>query len=632
MKESKFIKNNLKRWQALSEDIHSNSLKRKPGKMSEDFLQVGEDYSFSKTYYKSRSIKGVLNNFAAYLNLQFLNNKFKRKGLRYFFGTMLPYRLYNARRPLQLSLITFLVFMLIGALSAEQEENLSFIRQILGDSYVDMTLENIEKGDPMYVYKDSDPLSMQIYITFNNLYVALISFVLGITGGIGSFYILLQNGVMVGAFQYMFIKEGLGTESFLAIWMHGSTEIPAIILSGGAGLILARGMFFPGHLNRLKSFQKSAREASSVFLGVVPLIIFAGFVESFFTRLTMLPDFLRLIFILSCFFFTFFYFYYLPYRRKKQGAFDQITEPSISRENEISVLFYKAKKGQEVFSDAVNMYLKNWSKYLTLSVTFSILIAIGYLIELFDIPEVDESRLDSFSYFVDSIDYFFTDINTYFNIHQESIGPALFILSIIVCLWMIFQNISKLEEKALNRIEGVFMIKNPTKANLIGFMVLLSILGSFFILYASIPFFILKLLFLLPFLICICFAIYVSGSLKGFQLGSKAFFSNFPAFIGMIALISIIGFIGLIGFVLLNGLLVTFMSNNLDPSSLLGQNFELIVSTFVTHFYLLNFIIFMSLGVCQFIYIHKEKKEALSLLKQLDQFGKQENIRGLIRE
>ncbi|MDG1296193.1 MAG: hypothetical protein P8P48_03575, partial [Saprospiraceae bacterium] len=154
MKESKFIKNNLKRWQALSEDIHSNSLKHKPGKMSEDFLQVGEDYSFSKTYYKSRSIKGVLNNFAAYLNLQFLNNKFKRKGLRYFFGTMLPYRLYNARRPLQLSLITFLVFMLIGALSAEQEENLSFIRQILGDSYVDMTLENIEKGDPMYVYKD----------------------------------------------------------------------------------------------------------------------------------------------------------------------------------------------------------------------------------------------------------------------------------------------------------------------------------------------------------------------------------------------------------------------------------------------------------------------------------------------
>ena len=145
MKESRFIKNNVKRWQELSKDIQANTLKDKPGKMSEDFLQIGEDYSFSKTYYKSRSIKGVLNNFAAYLNLQFLNKKFKRKGLIYFFGTLLPYRLYNARKPLQISLITFLLFMVIGALSAEQEENLSFIRQILGDNYVDMTLENIKK-------------------------------------------------------------------------------------------------------------------------------------------------------------------------------------------------------------------------------------------------------------------------------------------------------------------------------------------------------------------------------------------------------------------------------------------------------------------------------------------------------
>ena len=632
MKESKFIKNNLERWETLSDDIQSNTLKDQPGKMSENFLKMGEDYSFSKTYYNSRSIKGVLNNFAAYLNLQFLNNKFKRKGLRYFFGTLLPYRLYNARKPLQISLITFLLFMVIGALSAEQEENLSFIRQILGDNYVDMTLENIKKGDPMYVYKDSDPITMQIYITFNNMYVALLSFVLGITGGLGSFYVLLKNGVMVGAFQYMFIKEGLGTESFLAIWMHGSTEIPAIILSGGAGLILAKGMFFPGHLKRIKSFQKSAREATSVFLGVTPLIIFAGFVESFLTRLTMLPDIYRLIFILSCFFFTIYYFYYLPYKRKKQGAFDSIVEATVSKEQEVSIQFYKVKRGPEVFSDAVNMYLKNWTTYFGLSIIFSIIICAGYLIELFDTPVLQEENIDSFSYIVDSLGYFFNDINQYFNIHQESLGPVLFILSIIICLWYVFIKIIRLEEQAPNRIPGVFTIKNKTNAGILSFASLFTILGLFFFLYNFIPSFVIRLLLVLPFLISISFSIHAAGNLKGINLGTNAFFSSFPTFLGFISLTCLIGFFGLFGFLILSDLFIAFLASNIDPSSILGQNFEMLISNFFSHFYMLNFIIFLALGVAQFIYIHKEKKEALSTLKMLDQFGKQENIRGLIRE
>jgi uncharacterized membrane protein SpoIIM required for sporulation len=633
MKESKFIKNNIKRWQTLSKDIQDKSLKDKPGKMSEDFLQIGEDYSFSKTYYKSRSIKGVLNNFAAYLNLQFLNNKFQRKGILYFVTTLLPYRLYHARKPLQLSLVLFMLFMIIGALSAEQEENLNFIRQILGEDYVDMTLENIKKGDPMYVYKDSDPITMQIYITFNNLYVALISFVLGITGGIGSFFILLKNGIMVGAFQYMFVKEGLGLESFLAIWMHGSTEIPAIIISGGAGLILAKGMFFPGHMNRLKSFQKSAREATSVFLGVIPLILFAGFVESFLTRLTMLPDTLRFIFIFSCFFFTFFYFFYFPYKRKKQGAYDGIVESGVSREYDFKVIFYAAKSGARVFSDAVNIFLKNWTSYLTYSMSFALVISLGYLIELFKTPIPEEKDFNSFSYFIDTLDLIFKDLDSYFNIYQESIGPLLFAIAIIICLWRMFVNITKLELDAPNRIDGIFENKNNTKSTILGFGSLVLIIGSFLLCYNFIPYYVFKLLILLPLLISISFSIYFSGRVgPGFSLGIKAFFNNLPAFLGLISLIILVGAIGLIGFILLNEMLVTFLSENLDPYSLLGQNFEKIITQFTTHFYLLAFILFLGIGVCQFLFMYKEKNEALSLMKNLDKFGNQEKIKGLIRE
>ena len=146
-------------------------------------------------------------------------------------------------------------------------------------------------------------------------------------------------------------------------------------------------------------------------------------------------------------------------------------------------------------------------------------------------------------------------------------------------------------------------------------------------------YYVFKLLILLPLLISISFTIYFSGRVGlGFSLGIKAFLNNLPAFLGLISLIILVGAIGLIGFILLNEMLITFLSENLDPYSLLGQNFEKIITQFTTHFYLLAFILFLGIGVCQFLFMYKEKNEALSLMKNLDKFGNQEKIKGLIRE
>jgi uncharacterized membrane protein SpoIIM required for sporulation len=63
-------------------------------------------------------------------------------------------------------------------------------------------------------------------------------FLAGFIFSIGSVWLLLRNGVMVGAFQYYFFSKGLGWDSVLVIWIHGTLEIASIILSGAAGLIL----------------------------------------------------------------------------------------------------------------------------------------------------------------------------------------------------------------------------------------------------------------------------------------------------------------------------------------------------------------------------------------------------------
>ena len=634
MKESRFIKNNINKWRTLEKTLTAKQFLKDPEKASQDFLDINDDYSFSKTFYPSRSVKGILNNLAGFINLKFQGKPFIRKGLKHYIRTSLPYKLYEGRRPMQLALALFILFMVIGALSAEKEAGLDFVRQILGDNYVDSTLENIEKGDPMYVYKDSDPFSMQIYITFNNLYVALLSFVLGITGGLGSLFIMLKNGVMVGAFQYFFIKEGLFWESFLAIWMHGSTEIPAIILSGGAGFVLARGMFFPGQLSRIKSFQKSAKEATSIFIGVIPLIIFAGFVESFFTRLTGLPDILRFIFILTCLSSSIFYFYIYPYKRKKAGAFENENESFKGRTQSFLIKFYQTKNGANLFADSIGLYTKDWGKYVGLTALSAMTISAGYFITVFE-NNIQQDELevpDTFNLFLDKTMQVFSQIKEFFILDQSHLGPLIFLLGVSICLFTAFVNITEAEKLSSNNIKGVFVVQQKRQRDIASICMLFISTGIFFLSFSLIPNIIFQLILLLPILVCMNFALYRTGQFSRISLGLKAFLSSFIALLGCSLLVFLLISIGVVALGLISDILVYFVRENFAPNSVVAQHLGPVITNFSLHFLLLNFIILIGLSSIQLIYVYKEKIEAISMLKKLDNFGKQQNIKGLIRE
>ena len=65
---------------------------------------------------------------------------------------------------------------------------------------------------------------------------------------------------MLGAFQYFFYQQHVLAASVLTIWIHGTLEISAIVLAGGAGFVMARGLLFPGTYSRAESFRHAARE------------------------------------------------------------------------------------------------------------------------------------------------------------------------------------------------------------------------------------------------------------------------------------------------------------------------------------------------------------------------------------
>ena len=123
---------------------------------------------------------------------------------------------------------------------------------------------------------------------------------------------------MIGAFQMFFFQHGLLGESMLAIWLHGTLEIWSIIVAGAAGLALGNGWLFPGTYSRLESFKRGAKRGVKIVVGTIPIFIMAGFIESFITRHTELPNILRLSLILISLAFIIFYYIYLP-NKKRHG-------------------------------------------------------------------------------------------------------------------------------------------------------------------------------------------------------------------------------------------------------------------------------------------------------------------------
>lgn len=319
MKESQFINQNIESWREL-ESILGNK-NADPKKLQELFIKVSEDLSYARTFYPRRSVKIYLNSLVSkvYDEIQTRQKYNFKKTIRHFYLELLPEQIIQSRGAFIAALSIFVLSMTIGVFSTM--EDITFANDILGSDYVEMTEANIDMNDPMAVYKKSRSDEMFLAITNNNIRVAFFAFVLGFLGGIGTFFILIKNGIMVGAFQAFFIQKGLFWASFGTIWIHGTIEISSIIIAGAAGIIIGNGIVFPGAYTRLTSMKIAAIRALIVILSTTPLFIMAGFLESFVTRLTDMPDLVKIVIIgLSLLFILSVYVIY-PYNYYKKGKY-----------------------------------------------------------------------------------------------------------------------------------------------------------------------------------------------------------------------------------------------------------------------------------------------------------------------
>jgi uncharacterized membrane protein SpoIIM required for sporulation len=479
MRETDFIRQNKAKWDEFEKILASD--KKDPDKLSNLFIQVSDDLSYSRTFYRNRSVRIYLNTLAQQIfSSLYKNKKTRTRRFGEFWKEELPQLVWTSRRAF---LISFLVFVLstgIGIFSCIH--NPEFLRVILGDDYVNMTIANIKKHDPMAVYKEMHQVDMFFGIAVNNLLVSVKIFLFGLVFSIGSVGYIAFNGIMLGAFQYFFYEQGLLAESALTIWMHGTLEMSAMVVAGAAGITMGNGLVFPKTYSRSQSFMISARRGLKILLGIVPIVVLAAIIESFVTRYTELPNVFRICVIGFSLAFILGYFVWLPWRKSRAGFAKPIHEAQLRPSADLKIDISEIHSNGEIFKDVFSIYRKRFRYFFYSALVIAVLYTLGLF---FFSRQIADSDHQSSNYF------FITELFNY------SKYPALLWMNLLMltCLFLSI-NYSISKEIGVNkeqlRFNFRYVLKNFWKSlllsGLINAIILLQDGWTVFLLITTLPF------------------------------------------------------------------------------------------------------------------------------------------------
>lgn len=306
MREASFIERNKEKWLSIENNL-ANKTEVNPDVLASNYIELTNDLAYAQTFYNKSKTEQYLNELSIRAHqLIYKDQKSSNNKLAHFFKYEIFEAIWQVRRPMLYSLLIFLLANIIGLVSARYDND--FVRLIMGDHYVNMTIENIKNGNPAAVYQEGSNWGGALAITINNVRVAFYAFIFGVFVSIGTGYILFSNGIMVGAFHYMFYQYGVLEEAMSAIWIHGTIELSVIVIAGGCGIALGNSILFPRSYTRLESFKRTAKQASKVLISTVPFFIVAGTLEGFVTRFYQVSIWLSLaIIVLSAIAILYFY-------------------------------------------------------------------------------------------------------------------------------------------------------------------------------------------------------------------------------------------------------------------------------------------------------------------------------------
>ncbi|PYV25397.1 MAG: hypothetical protein DMG24_09285 [Acidobacteria bacterium] len=254
------------------------------------YRQVAADLSSVREDPMSERLAAYLNQLLGRAhNLIYMGRRTRPGGILGFYRTAFP-RVF--RETFSYTLAAFAVFLaaaVAGFLICLADP--WFQRFFLGPAMSD-TIERRQMWTHSIL--TIKPLASSFIMT-NNLAVSFTTFALGVTAGLGTVYMMATNGLLLGIISAACWQAGMGLELAEFVTPHGVLELPAIFIAGGGGLLIARGLLFPGSLPRRDALVVYGGEGVRLALGIIPLLIVAGMIEAFVSP-SMLPAPVKFVF------------------------------------------------------------------------------------------------------------------------------------------------------------------------------------------------------------------------------------------------------------------------------------------------------------------------------------------------
>ena len=210
-------------------------------------------------------------------NLIYMGYKPKVSGIVRFYTETYP---ASFREALPQTLFALAIFALAGlAAWVLTIHDAKFAYRLLGPHMIETIEQRKMWTDSVVTIK---PLASSGIMT-NNLFVAFSTFAMGITGGLGTMWMMMVNGLLLGVVGAATWRAGMALQLWSFVAPHGVLELPAIFIAGGAGLEIARGLLFPGLLPRRESLARAGGRGARLLLGTIPMLVVAGVIEGFFS-------------------------------------------------------------------------------------------------------------------------------------------------------------------------------------------------------------------------------------------------------------------------------------------------------------------------------------------------------------
>lgn len=213
-----------------------------------------------------------------------------------FFGSVFPRLVRKHRNYVALSALLFFL-PLVGLIVL-----LQFHPELIHSVYAQADIAGFEK---MY-----DPASREIamgresgtnlqmfgYYIFNNVGIAFRTFASGLIFGVGSIFVLVMNGVMIGSVAGHLQVIGYGGPFWRFVAGHSGPELSSVVLAGAAGLRIGWALIAPGRLSRRRALVDAGRDGAQLAIGIFALLVLAAFIEAYWSSIGWMPSVVKFSF------------------------------------------------------------------------------------------------------------------------------------------------------------------------------------------------------------------------------------------------------------------------------------------------------------------------------------------------